>query len=448
MKNDEYWARRFGIMEKALADRSYSYVRNLERQYDAAIAQLETEIRAWYQRFADNNGISYSAAQKWLTGSELKEFHWTVQEYIRYGREHAITGAWEKELKNASARVHISRLEALKIQLRQHAEALTAERLKITEKAAELAYMESYHHTAFEVQKGIGVGWTMQAVDTGRLEKILSRPWTTDHQTFRARCWTDKTRLVETVSNELTRMLALGEAPDKAIAAIAKQFGVSKRNAGRVVMTESAYFASAARKDCFENLGVRQYRVVETLDRSTCAVCGSMDGKVFDMSQYQVGATAPPFHPWCRGCTAPYFADMEGMGTRIASDAVTGDSFNVPANMSYEEWKAKQDALHGDGSVDRLRRMRYNENADKAQYGRYKKLFGNEIPKTFPEFQNLKYNDTDTWERLKRERAQRIIYKSSSPTNTTVRNNSFLSIPNLIKSQQSPAETPKTPSVA
>lgn len=45
-------------------------------------------------------------------------------------------------------------------------------------------------------------------------------------------------------------MLATGEASDKAIAAVSKRFNISKQNAGRVVMTESAYFSSAAQRDC------------------------------------------------------------------------------------------------------------------------------------------------------------------------------------------------------
>ena len=79
-------------------------------------------------------------------------------------------------------------------------------------------------------------------------------------------------------------MLASGEAPDKAIAAISKRFNVSKQNAGRVVMTESTYFSSAAQKDCFNELGVEKYRIIGTLDTKTCNICGDMDGKVFKMS--------------------------------------------------------------------------------------------------------------------------------------------------------------------
>lgn len=190
-----------------------------------------------------------------------------------------------------------------------------------------------------------------------------------------------------------TRMLATGEAPDKAIAAISKRFNVSKQNAGRVVMTESTYFSSAAQKDCFNELGVEKYRIIGTLDTKTCNICGDMDGKVFKMSDYRTGSTAPPFHPWCRCCTAPYFDDMDGVGERYARDAKTGERYKLPKDTTYNEWKAMQDAAYGSGTVDKLRKIGYNESSDKQQFERYKEWLGSNAPKTFEAFQKLKYSD-------------------------------------------------------
>ena len=349
MNNAEYWAQRLKPLEDAILSNSYKQVKVLERQFDLSIAQLDEKIRAWYQRFAENNdGISYAEAQRLLTTGELKEFKWSVQEYIKRGQEHAISGAWAKELENASARVHISRLESLKLQLRQMAEELTQARVTVTERAAGQAYTQSYYHTAFEVQRGIGVGWAMQVVDENRLKKVLARPWTADGQTFSARCWRDKSQLVETVNRELMIMVATGATPDKAIANIAKQFGASKSNAGRLVMTESAAMASTAQGDCFNELGVEQYQIIETLDNGTCERCGELDGKVFPMDEYRPGSTAPPFHPWCRGCTAPYFEDMQAFGEKAARGA-DGKTYSVPKNMTYREWKKQQEALQKAG---------------------------------------------------------------------------------------------------
>ena len=96
-----------------------------------------------------------------------------------------------------------------------------------------------------------------------------------------------------------------------------------------------------------EELGVEEFEIIETLDGTTCEVCGELDGKHFPQSEYKIGVTVPPFHPWCRGCTAPYFADMKGLSTRFARDVKTGKAYDVPNDMTYAEWKKTQDEKYG-----------------------------------------------------------------------------------------------------
>lgn len=338
--NAAYWAQRMKNMEDALLDQSYSYVENLEKQFAAAQAEIERQMARWYQRFAANNEIGLAEAKRLLNSKELKEFHWTVGEYIAYGQQNAIDGAWMKQLENASARVHISRLEALKLQLQQQAEVLYSNQLDYVDAAARKMYEGSYYHTAFELQKGLGVGWTMQAINEETITKVLSRPWTTDNQTFRDRCWTNKQSLVNSVNTQLTQMVIRGEAPDRAISAISKQFDVSRAKAGRLVMTESAYFSSAGQKDCYKALDVERYEVVASRDHKVCSFCADMDSKVFKMSDYRVGLTAPPFHPWCRCCTTPYEDDVAELLKRR-----TSGSNPLPGDMSYKQWKEWQDGL-------------------------------------------------------------------------------------------------------
>lgn len=340
MRNDAYWANRMRILEESLLDTGYKYTQNLERQYDAAIRTVESQIGAWYQRFAKDNGITLAEARKLLTTQELKEFRWSVEEYIKHGQENAVSQAWLKQLKNASARVHVSRLDSLKLQLQQQAELLHGTQAEgLTESLAEL-YQRGYYHTAFEIQKGLGVGWSLHGLTDDQIRKVLSRPWTLDGQTFSDRIWTNKSSLINSVNTQLTQMIMRGSAPDRAIKAIADRFQVSKRQAGRLVMTETAAFANEARKDCFKDLGVEKYVIVETLDGDTCPLCGQLDGKVYPMSEYAVGVTAPPFHPWCRGTTAPWFDDLQGLGVRAARDE-QGKYYEVPREMTYSQWAKK-----------------------------------------------------------------------------------------------------------
>ena len=335
-KSSKYWQKRFQAVEDMNNKRAKATVQAITPAFDQAQAQIEKEINAWYARFAKNNQISLQEAKKLLTTKELKEFRWDVEEYIKYGRQNAIDQQWMKQLENASSRFHVSRLEALKIRTQNAAERAFGNELDQIDQMAVRTYMDDYYHTAYEIQRGLGIGWDVSQIDQRKLDNLLSKPWTADKMTFSDRVWKSKTQLIDSLHTELTQMCVLGKSPDQAINNIAKRMNVSKNQAGRLVMTESAYFASAAQKDCFNDLDVEKFEIVATLDSHTSEVCQQMDGKVFDMKDFQAGVTAPPFHVWCRSCTCPWFEDNDD-GTRAARGA-DGKTYQVPATMKYEDW--------------------------------------------------------------------------------------------------------------
>ena len=115
-----YWTKRFEEEEKQRNISNKAYTKEIEKQYKIAENKIKSDIEKWYIRIADNNQISLADAKKLLTKDELKEFKWTLAEYTQKAK----SGAWKKELENASARVHIKRLEALQLQVQNSIETL------------------------------------------------------------------------------------------------------------------------------------------------------------------------------------------------------------------------------------------------------------------------------------------------------------------------------------
>ena len=339
MNNAEYWKLRFEQLEQAQNQKGVKAYADIERQYKEAQKQLEGQIARWYQRFATNNGISLAEARQYLKGADLKEFKWDVQEYIKYGQDNALNSGWMKELENASAKYHISKLEALKVQTQHSLEVMYAKQFGTMHGALSDAFESGYYHTAYELQHGFNVGWDIAGLNQAQIEKVLAKPWAADGYNFSERIWGNKNKLISEVHNELSRNIMLGADPQKAIDSLAKKMNTSKNNAGRLVMTEEAYFSSAAQKDCFESLGVEQYEIVATLDSHTSDICRSLDGKHFPMKDYQPGVTAPPFHVYCRSTTVPYFDEQFDIGERAARDEETGKTYCIPDDMNYQEWK-------------------------------------------------------------------------------------------------------------
>ena len=346
MKNSEYWKKRFELLEQSQNQQGLQCYADIEKQYRQAQKQIEGQIAAWYQRFAKNNGITLADARKMLTSRELEELKWDINQYIQYGEENAINGTWVKQLENASARYHISRLEALKLQTQQSIEAMFGNQLDSIDSAMRNIYTSGYYRTAFEIQKGVGVGWDFATLDEKQISKIINKPWAVDGKNFSERIWGNRQKLVNELNTELTRNVILGQDPQKAIDAIARKMNTSKTAAGRLVMTEEAFFSSAAQKDCFAELDVEQFEIVATLDSHTSDICREMDGKHFPMSQWEVGVTAPPFHVWCRSTTVPFFDDeFDSVGERAARGE-DGKTYYVPSDMTYKQWQ--QSFVEGD----------------------------------------------------------------------------------------------------
>lgn len=340
MKNSEYWKLRFEQLEQAQNGQGAAAFAEIEKQYKEAQKQIEGQIARWYQRFADNNGITLAQARQYLKGAALKEFQWDVQDYIKYGQDNALMGGWMKELENASAKYHISKLEALKIQTQQSLEVMFSKQMGTVTGAMGDIFESGYYHTAYELQKGFNIGWDIAGLDQSQIEKVLSKPWAVDGKNFSERIWTNKEKLISELHGELTQNIMLGADPQKAIDSLAKKMNTSRQNAGRLIMTEEAYFSSAAQRDCFNDLDVEQYEIVATLDSHTSDICRSLDGKHFPMKDFQAGVTAPPFHVYCRSTTVPYFdEDFGDIGERAARDEETGKTYYIPDDMNYEDWK-------------------------------------------------------------------------------------------------------------
>lgn len=354
-KSSAYWQKRFSALENAQNQYGQNTFHQIEPAFDKAERQIQAQIEAWYARYASNNGITLAEARKQLSAAELKELQWDVQEYIKYGQENAMNQQWMKELENASARFHISRLEALKLRTQQSLEVAFGNELDSLDGMVKRLYQSGYYHTCFEVQKGFNIGWEIGQIDEKKLQKVISKPWAADGKTFSDRVWQSKTTMVNELHQQMTRTIIQGKAPDEAIKSMTKYLQNktknAKYNAGRLVMTEQAFISSAAQKDAFNDLDVEEFEIVATLDSHTSDICREMDGKHFPMKDFQPGVTAPPFHVWCRSTTVPYFDDEWGRSGERAARGEDGKTYYVPADMTYPEWEKAM----VDGQTDDLK---------------------------------------------------------------------------------------------
>lgn len=340
MKQADYWKNRFTQLEEAQNQKALDYYSTLEDEFSRAARNVDKELAAWYTRFAKNENISYEEAKQVLTKGELSAFKMSVEDYIKKGKTLNYSDQWAKELERASAKFHVTRLEAMQLQMRQEIEVMYGYELDTFDRFISNQYKAGYYKTMFEFQKGFGVGFDVMKLDDNKIAKLIAKPWAPDGQNFSSRIWRDKNKLMAEMPSILTQATIRGDGYAKTTKILAERFNVSKSQAKNLVITESGFFSSVSQADCFNDLGVKQYEIVATLDGLTSPICRMMDGKVFDMKDRKIGVTAPIFHNRCRSTSCPAFNDEFELNTkRAARDPDNGKTYQVPANMKYPDWE-------------------------------------------------------------------------------------------------------------
>lgn len=336
MKHNEYWQKRFEqLHDKTFMD-SAEYAVNLEKAYERAANDINKEIYRWLERIASNNEMSLSEAKKLLNAKELEEFKWTVEEYIKKGSG-VLSEKTIKQLENASAAVHISRLNSINLQMRYHVEKLYAQQGIDVKDRMQSIFENHYYNVIYEVSSIVSPERMFSKLAEKQIEAILNRPWATDGKSFSKRIWENQEKLINELQLTLQQSFIRGEAPDKAINRISKLFDVKKSNAVNLVTTESAYFASEGDGMAYKELGLEKYEILATLDMKTSVICQSLDGKVFNMKEYSAGITAPPFHCRCRTTTIPVVEGFEDSEVRVARDK-KDKTYYIPGKIKYKEW--------------------------------------------------------------------------------------------------------------
>lgn len=309
-KSAEYWRNRAKAVNKQIFKEVDKYAENAQKIYEAARASIQKDLDAWLRKYAANEGpaLSLADARKLLNKNELRDFKLSLEEFKRK----ALDPLSKKQLDAIYARQNISRLDALLKSIDFKINEVNELLLKECESSMATAYKMGYELNYEELQKvwGARMNNELAPLRDSAVNTLINKPWTTDKLTFRDRCWDNKEKLINELHTNFTKSIIRGDTPNEMIDKFNKVMKVSRYKAGRLIMTESAAILNKAQNDSFKELGVDEYQIVITQDGRACDYCTGLDGKVFKMNEFMVGITAPPFHPNCRCCTAPY---IEGL---------------------------------------------------------------------------------------------------------------------------------------
>lgn len=336
----EYWKKRYEEeMERAM-HQADGPKKDLRKYADTVIRRLEKDINDWYQRYANENGMSLADAKKQLDARELKAFNMDLEEYRAIAERDELSEEHKKMLKQASARQQLDRVQELYINTVQELESWAKYQDSTISDLLSNVYESSNYRTAWMTQSMKGQYDMYAQVDHRTIQRIIDSPWTPDGKNFSARIWDNRKQLATSLQNDFIQALIAGDGTATMSEAIAKRMNTSYNNANRLVETELARVHSQAFMDCMSELDVDAVEILATLDNKTSPICRRMDGKYVQCKDAKPGITIPPFHCHCRSTTVPYIPAVYG-SERAARDPKTGKTVFVDGELDYGEWKKR-----------------------------------------------------------------------------------------------------------
>lgn len=336
----EYWKKRYEEeMERAM-HQADGPKKDLRKYADTVIRRLEKDINDWYQRYANENGMSLADAKKQLDARELKAFNMDLEEYRAIAERDELSEEHKKMLKQASARQQLDRVQELYINTVQELESWAKYQDSTISDLLSNVYESSNYRTAWMTQSMKGQYDMYAQVDHRTIQRIIDSPWAPDGKNFSARIWDNRKQLATSLQNDFIQALVAGDGTATMSEAIAKRMNTSYNNANRLVETELARVHSQAFMDCMSELDVDAVEILATLDGKTSPICRRMDGKYVRCKDAKPGITIPPFHCHCRSTTVPYIPAVYGT-ERAARDPKTGKTVFVDGELDYGEWKKR-----------------------------------------------------------------------------------------------------------
>lgn len=329
-----YWEERQETMFQAGEMMVNQYFTRLERAFNQTKRELQKTIEAFYFRYAQENGLSYAAAQKRLDQEELGE----LRDFIGLVMENI--GRYNQTVNNLSVKSRLTRYQALEAQVEALLRQLYAVDYEaMAGQAMKEVYEESYYHVWYSVDQYHGSHLEFTQIEPRVIQALLEYPFNSAN--FSSRLWKQEEHLKTQLMEALTTMMIQGKHPKTLAKDLAKKMQSKKFDAYRLLHTEGSFLMGQAAHAGYKEDGVEKYMIRATLDSKTCGVCGDLDGKVYLVDEAVAGVNMHPFHPLCRCTDVPYYDDMDLSDMPRTARGADGGYISVPGDMTYNEWKKK-----------------------------------------------------------------------------------------------------------
>ena len=347
----KYWMQRALQQEQDAHLVSERYLSKVGNQLDFYRQDLISEIETFYARYAKDHKMSHAEAKRYLRDNEMKEFQGVTLEKFR---AMALNQDTPTPLLDALAYRHrISRKEALLAEIERKTAELYGGKNGIADNVTN-NLSEVYVKGKIQQMKNLADFGIVEKpiLNLKAVQNKLATNWS--GQEFSERIWGQSQRTFNSIQKVIDQGLTGGWSVDRMSKELTLRTGVAFSQARTLVQTETTFYNNLATLDTIKELGAEYYEIVAVLDNNTSKICRRKNGKIYPVSKYKAGETAPPFHVWCRSTIMPSHQSEDGeksdnpyVDILMNDHKMNVDASDKSLNDVFDEWEREGNRLLG-----------------------------------------------------------------------------------------------------
>lgn len=292
---DNYWINRNTeqqhIQDEIIRDKAYK--EELKRIYMNAYDSIDDELNREINFLSNSDSVSYAEAKRTIKQFDVDRFKRTAKRMVE---EKDFSPEANRRLRRYNVTMRTNRLELMQAYINLNVARLTDDEMGLIEK-----YLTDTAINEMKRQAGI-LGMTVPSPELLKhsVKAVLESDFQGAH--FSDRLWNKSDAFNADIEKAMRQVLIQGENPRVASREIRKHVKdtVDRTTyvSERLAITESARVQTVTQRLSFEEYEINKY--VYIAEPTACKICGSLNGKVFNVSDMRAGENAAPMHPFCK----------------------------------------------------------------------------------------------------------------------------------------------------
>lgn len=292
--SQKYWIKRMDEIFAYVDRTDIDFFDELQTIYTESRQSIQKEIYSFYAQYAKDNQITLQEAKKRLMREDLSDYRENAEKYFKQAKD-SKDPELLKRLNEQYKSGKVTRLEALELDMAYQLGKLSNELHK--------SFSSYLKEVAKYAYRKVNFGNSASTLNSSALKQLVETPF--NGKNYSDSIWGNVDDLAADLKSILTKGFVRGMSPADMARELRKKYNVAKGRSEAIVRTDGTNIINNATAKRYAEAGLTKYVFLAHIDSRTTEICKGLNGKLFELKDFQPGLNAPPMHVNCRSTIVP-----------------------------------------------------------------------------------------------------------------------------------------------